>query len=82
LIIACCKLQLRVRHGDVLTVTPASAADGRAVCAMTGGLNSGITALLAHRALGDRLQCIFVDTGLLRENEAAQVMRFYRDQMA
>ena len=55
--------------------------DGRAVCAMTGGLNSGITALLAHRALGDRLQCIFVDTGLLRENEAAQVMRFYRDQM-
>ena len=55
--------------------------DGRAVCAMTGGLNSGITALLAHRALGDRLQCIFVDTGLLRENEAAQVMRFYHDQM-
>ena len=55
--------------------------EGRAVCAMTGGLNSGITALLAHRALGDRLQCIFVDTGLLRENEAAQVMRFYRDQM-
>ena len=55
--------------------------DSRAVCAMTGGLNSGITALLAHRALGDRLQCIFVDTGLLRENEAAQVMRFYRDQM-
>ena len=55
--------------------------DGRAVCTMTGGLNSGITALLAHRALGDRLQCIFVDTGLLRENEAAQVMHFYRDRM-
>lgn len=58
-----------------------AAGEGRAVCAMTGGLNSGVSALLAHRALGDRLQCIFVDTGLLRENECAQVLSFYRDKM-
>lgn len=57
------------------------AGEGRAVCAMTGGLNSGVSALLAHRALGERLQCIFVDTGLLRENECAQVTGFYRDKM-
>ena len=41
MIIACCKLQLRVRHGDVLTVTPASAADGRAVCAVRVHLAAG-----------------------------------------
>ena len=41
MIIACCKLQLRVRHGDVLTVTPASAADGRAVCAVRVYLAAG-----------------------------------------
>ena len=40
------------------------AGGGRALCAMTGGLGSGICALLSHRALGDRLQCIFIDTGL------------------
>ena len=54
---------------------------GRAVCAMTGGLSSGITALLAHQALGERLQCVFIDTGLMRENEAARFLAFYRDQL-
>ena len=52
--------------------------EGRAVCAVTGGLNSSTVAALAHRALGDRLQCIFVDTGLMRENEGAQALEFYR----
>ena len=55
--------------------------EGRAVCAMTGGLNSGVAAMLAHRALGSRLQCIFIDTGLMRENEASQFLAYYRDQM-
>lgn len=55
--------------------------EGRAVCAMTGGLNSGVTAMLAHMALGDRLQCIFIDTGLMRENEGVRFLAYYRDQM-
>lgn len=55
--------------------------DGRAVCAVTGGLNSGVSALLAHRALGSQLQCIFIDTGLMRENEGAQALAFYRDRL-
>ena len=54
--------------------------DGRALCAMTGGLNSGVCAMLAHRALGERLQCVFIDTGLMRENEASRFLGFYRDQ--
>lgn len=55
--------------------------EGRAVCAMTGGLDSGVSALLAHKALGNRLKGIFIDTGLLREGEANKVLSFYRDQM-
>lgn len=55
--------------------------DGRAICAVTGGLNSGVAALLAHKALGSRLQCVFIDTGLMRENEGKQVISFYRDRL-
>ncbi len=57
------------------------AGDGRAVCAMTGGLDSGVSAMLAHKALDKRLQCIFIDTGLMRENEGARFLSFYRDKM-
>ncbi len=55
--------------------------DGRALCAMTGGVDSGVSAMLAHRALGDRLQCLFIDTGLLRDNEGNDFMAFYKDGM-
>lgn len=56
-----------------------AAGEGNAVCVMSGGLNSGVSALIAHRALGDRLQCVFVDTGLLRENEADNFIAYYRN---
>jgi len=54
---------------------------GRAICSMTGGLDSGVSALLAHRALGEKLQCIFIDTGLMRDGEGSRFMSFYRDRM-
>jgi GMP synthase (glutamine-hydrolysing) len=52
--------------------------EGKALCVMTGGLDSGVAALLAHRAIGDRLQCFFIDTGLLRENEADDFLYYYQ----
>lgn len=58
----------------------AAVGDGQAICALTGGLDSAVAAMLAHRALGGRLQCIFIDTGLMRENEAARFLAYFRDQ--
>ena len=55
--------------------------EGRALCSMTGGTDSAVSALLAYRALGSRLQCIFVDTGLLRDRESQDFLAFYRDKV-
>ena len=48
------------------------------ICALSGGVDSSVVALLLHRVLGDRLQCIFVNNGLLRKNEASQVVDLFR----
>jgi GMP synthase (glutamine-hydrolysing) len=45
----------------------------RVLCALSGGVDSAVAALLVHKAVGDQLTCVFVDHGLLRENEAEQV---------
>ncbi|MDD6050547.1 MAG: hypothetical protein PUC00_04665 [Clostridiales bacterium] len=58
-----------------------AAADGDALCALSGGVDSGVSALLGYQALGQRLHCIFVDTGLLREGEADEVMAAYQGEM-
>ncbi len=51
----------------------------RALCALSGGVDSAVAALLVHRAIGDRLTCVFVDHGLLRRGEAARVVQAFRD---
>jgi len=48
-----------------------------ALLGLSGGVDSAVAAALIHRAIGDRLSCVFVDTGLLRQNEAQEVMRTF-----
>jgi GMP synthase (glutamine-hydrolysing) len=55
----------------------AQVGEGRVICGLSGGVDSTVAATLIHRAIGDRLQCIFVDNGVLRLNEAKQVLARY-----
>jgi GMP synthase (glutamine-hydrolysing) len=52
--------------------------DGRVICGLSGGVDSSVAAALVHRAIGDQLTCIFVDTGLLRKGEREGVERAFR----
>ncbi|MFN3514021.1 MAG: glutamine-hydrolyzing GMP synthase [Phenylobacterium sp.] len=51
----------------------------RVICGLSGGVDSSVAAVLIHEAIGDQLTCVFVDTGLLRLNEAEQVVTMFRD---
>ncbi len=50
----------------------------KVICALSGGVDSTVVALLLHKAIGDRLQCIFVNNGVLRKNEASEVVSLFR----
>ena len=60
---------------DIRKRTP----DGNVICGLSGGVDSAVTATLVHRAIGNRLVCIFVDNGFLRKNEKEQVESTFRD---
>jgi GMP synthase (glutamine-hydrolysing) len=55
--------------------------DGRAICALSGGVDSSVAATLVHRAIGDRLTCVFVNNGVLRKNEFEKVQQNLRDKL-
>jgi GMP synthase (glutamine-hydrolysing) len=67
---------------EAVTAARRRLADGRVICALSGGVDSSVVAALLHRAAGDRMTAIFVDTGLLRKNEREQVLRSLQGGLA
>lgn len=55
--------------------------DKRVICGLSGGVDSTVTATLIHEAIGDQLQCVFIDNGLLRQDEAHEVTEMYREKL-
>lgn len=53
--------------------------DAKVICGLSGGVDSSVAAVLIHEAIGDQLTCVFVDHGLLRQDEAEQVVTMFRD---
>src|SRR4030095_5313850 len=53
--------------------------DDEVLCALSGGVDSSVVAVLLHKAIGDRLTCLFVDNGLLRQGEVEGVVKTFRD---
>ena len=47
-------------------------------CALSGGVDSTVTAVLVHKAIKDKLQCVFVDTGLMRKNEVENIKKLFK----
>ena len=68
---------LTVRYGRSETVS----GGGKVICGLSGGVDSSVAAVLVHKAIGDQLTCIFVDHGLLRKDEAKQVMETFRKRL-
>jgi len=57
----------------------AQVGDAKVICGLSGGVDSSVAAVLIHEAIGDQLTCVFVDHGLLRKNEAEEVVTMFRD---
>jgi len=57
----------------------AQVGNGRVICGLSGGVDSSVVAVLLHEAIGDQLTCVFVDHGLMRANEADEVVSLFRD---
>ncbi len=67
---------------ELIKKVRAQVGGGRVIGALSGGVDSSVASVLVHEAIGGRLTCIFVDHGLLRENEAEEVMRYYHDTLS
>ena len=57
----------------------AQVGEAKVICGLSGGVDSSVAAVLIHEAIGEQLTCVFVDTGLLRKNEAEQVVSLFRN---
>ena len=67
-------------RAEMVAKIRAEVGTGRVVCGLSGGVDSSVAAVLIHEAIGDQLTCIYVDHGLMRANESAQVVSTFRDR--
>ena len=63
------------------SVEKISKVEGNVLCGVSGGIDSTVTALLIHKAIGNRLKCVFVDNGLLRLNEAEEIVNMFKENL-
>jgi GMP synthase (glutamine-hydrolysing) len=68
--------------GEALENVRRTVGEGKVLCALSGGVDSSVAALLLHRAIGDRLTCIHINNGLMRKNESESVVKTFRDMYA
>ncbi len=66
-------------RGEAVRAIRAQVGAGRVLCGLSGGVDSSVAAVLLHEAIGERLTCVFVDHGLLRQGEAQEVVTLFRD---
>ncbi len=66
---------------ETIAAIRAQVGEGRAVCGLSGGVDSSVAAALVHRAIGDQLTCIFVDHGMMRKNERAEVEALFGESL-
>ena len=66
-------------RGEAVAAIRRQVGEGRVICGLSGGVDSSVAAVLIHEAIGERLTCVLVDTGLLRRNEAREVIDLFRD---
>ena len=64
---------------EAIAAIRAKVGQGRVLCGLSGGVDSAVAAVLIHEAIGERLTCVFVDHGLLRQGEAGEVVALFRD---
>ncbi len=67
--------------GEAVERIAATAGDGLVLCAVSGGVDSAVAAKLAHQAVGDRLMCVLIDTGLFRDGECEHIIMSYMETM-
>ncbi len=70
---------MKAFRAEEIAKVRAEVGTGRVICGLSGGVDSSVVAVLLHEAIGERLTCVFVDTGLMRAGEADQVVGLFRD---
>ncbi len=79
--IAACRRDwtMRAFRAEAVAAIRAQVGAGRVICGLSGGVDSAVAAVLIHEAIGDRLICVYVDHGLMREGESEQIVSLFRE---